>query len=70
MLLGIFWCAFQSFPINAVTIVCHAIKGDFYSSDYFHLLIIASILMRILKIKTPYENCRHVPYNDKKQIVR
>ena len=27
-------------------------------------------LLRIFKIKTPNENHKHVPYNNKKQIVR
>ena len=46
------------------------VKGDFCSLEYFHLLIIPNTPMWIFKLKTPKKNCRHVPYNNKKQIMR
>ena len=35
-----------------------------------HLLIIPNTPMWIFKLKTPKKNCKHVPYNNKKQIMR
>ena len=47
----------------------HEIKGAFCSFDHFHLLIIPNTPMWIFKLKTPKKNCKHVLYNNKKQIM-